>query len=190
MKFEKVIRRLAEKAGCPQLEQVILGELPISVLPETCLPWRGNHTRVGLRVKKERGSGNLAYPTMVHDQGYGVIKIGGKKTPVHRYIFQLIYRPKFEYTMRKQCGTPLCCNPLHWTIRPIGEEPQKADIPEPVMELEPWSQAEVNDLLDQAFVSYDLSSWEEIISNPLMLDCPHDMIKVALKSFRKEGLLP
>lgn len=193
MKLEHYARRLAQKTGTPVLEDIILGKRPFTDLPHTCMPWTGRKTANGLqmRVKQERDYNRRAYRAIIPDKPYGVIVVEGRRLSVHRYIFMLLIKPKYDFTLQNECGNTLCCNIVHWTTR--GEPgPASGEVPEGFYydPDEPWKQCEVNDLLDQALGKYTFTSWHELIETPLLEDCPHDMLVTGLTKFRKKNLLP
>lgn len=183
MKLETYARRLAEKTNTPILEQILLGRAPFSDLPHTCMPWTGRTAGPKERRVKVRVMQNG--PVQVEEKPYGVLVVEGKRIPAHRYIFMLMHRPQYEFRMRNDCGNTLCCNPMHWTV--FGEP---ANEPEPCFEEEPWTQSDVNALLDQALATRQLNSWQDVTQCLLLLDCPHEMLVQALKEFRKTELLP
>lgn len=199
MKLEHYAKRLATKTGTPVLEKVILRKRPVTALPAKCMPWTGRKTirEARIRVKMERDHFGRPYKMAVPEQPYGLITVEGKRLLVHRYILMLINRPNYEFTMRNECGNTLCCNPMHWTIvipRHSGLPSATEEVPHYDAFLAAlhadWSQEDVNTRLDQALASYSLTNWEELITSALLLDCPHDMLKVALRAFRKPHLLP
>lgn len=58
--------------------------------PDECWPWKG---------RKDR-------------DGYGLVKIRGKKRRAHRVAYRLRYRDRPPVIMHL-CDNPPCCNPLH-----------------------------------------------------------------------------
>ncbi|KIX16300.1 hypothetical protein [Paracoccus sp. 228] len=192
MKLEHYARRLAQKTGTPVLEDIILGKKSLKDLPETCMPWTGRKTAAEprIRVKKLRDYNGRPYMQRSLDRPYGIITVEGRRLSVHRYVFMLLIKPNYAFTLWNQCGNTLCCNPSHWTIHGEIETPE--DLPEGFYydPDEPWTQREVNDLLDQALAKYIFYSWQELIENPLLEDCPHDMLMEGLTEFRRRELLP
>lgn len=193
MKLEQYARRLAEKTGTPELEPIILGDLPLTALPDRCMPWTGLKTTKERRVRKKmiRDGDNRPYQGGVIDSPYGIIQVEGRQILVHRYIFMLLVKPGYEFTLHNECGNTLCCNPMHWTPKGQAVPTERPDPdgfyydPD-----EPWKQTEVNSLLDQAIALYEFHNWEELINTNLLIDCPRDMILVGLKDFRRPELYP
>lgn len=188
MKLETYYRRLAEKCGTPILEQILLGKEPVSALPETCMPWTGRKMRgsKGTRRVTVRSYDKRPYQDVRRDAEYGSINVDGKRLPVHRYLYMLLFKPQTEFRMRNECGNTLCLNMMHWTV--LTEEKVEDEFhydPD-----EPWTQGDVDTLLDQALAVNSFRRWEDVIVNPLLMDCPHDMLCVALQEARKPELLP
>lgn len=194
MKLEHYAKRLAAKTGTPVLEDIILKKRPVTDLPAECMPWTGRKSVPAPRtaIKIERDRGNQPYRAPVVQYPYGIIVVGGRRLYVHRYIYMLINEPRVEFRMENECGNTLCCNMMHWTIK--VEEAQEVEVPhldafEAALTAD-WKMGDVNALLDQALSSYRLTSWEDVIANVLLEDCPHDMLVQALQEFRKPELLP
>jgi HNH endonuclease len=64
------------------------------VIPETgCVEWRG----------------------MVNDQGYGLLKLGGKKRTAHKLLWEVTWGGDVEpgYELHRICGNRRCLNPEH-----------------------------------------------------------------------------
>lgn len=193
MKLEQYARRLAKKTGTPVLEEIILGKRTMKDLPAECMPWTGRKTisNSRLRPKIERDHNKRPYKTLVPETPYGLIIVEGKRLLVHRYIFVLLKKPFYEFTMRNHCGNTLCCNPMHWLVH---GEPEPVPFPHEeaflaALEAD-WTQSDVNWTIDQALAKYSLTSWEDVINNVMLEECPHDMLVVGLKEYRRPGLLP
>lgn len=196
MKLEHYARRLAQKTGTPILEDIILEKKRVNDLPHNCMPWSGARTFSSshrLRTKVVRDYDRRPYKHPVVETPYGLIVVEGRRLLVHRYIFMLVMKSPAEFNMRNECGNTLCCNLLHWSVRGMSILLPAREA-EPIGDFnyddEPWTQKDVNWLLDQALSNYTPTTWEELIGLDLMQDCPHEMVVRALQYDRKLDLLP
>lgn len=195
MKIEIVAKRMAANYGYPPLEKMILGELPPSEFPAECITWTGaiqgkSDGQFRLRKQKERDYSGLPYFTMVPETPYGKLKVDKKTILAHRYLFQLLLKPDYEFRLRNECGNTLCGNLMHWECLKQETQPNaEVEIPEEFLSME-FSLADVEGLLDRALIYYEFSDWSDIEINPLLLDCPRELLIEALKKARKDHLLP
>ncbi|MCG7629049.1 hypothetical protein MHM88_14655 [Epibacterium sp. MM17-32] len=194
MKLETLAKRLAEKTNTPILEQVVLGEAPITELPTECMTWTGAKLgaapRKGPRVSREARDGLTI--AQVQDQPYGIIRWQKKTISVRRLLFQLINKPDYEFRMRCDCNVPLCVNPLHYTVEDITPE----DVDQDGHTLEDitfdgdegWELGEVEELVEILLTENEPSSWEEVVDHPLMEDVPPELLREVLVKLNKEHL--
>lgn len=199
MKLSKLASRLANKTGTPELEGVILGERPVEDLPTDCMIWTGATVgRSGkFRQVLTRDGTGAATPSSRRDNPTGIMVVEGKRVFVRRLIYQLLFKPDFEYQMRRQCPEERCVNPLHWKIHtkdlsvhePEPEpEPEEAETEPPISS--DWLQSDVDECLDYALADGP-TCWEEVIHHEMFEDNPPpEMVKEALIKANKEHLLP
>lgn len=194
MKLETLAKRLAEKTNTPILEQVVLGQAPITELPTECMIWTGaklgTTPRKGPRVSREARDGLMV--ALVHDQPYGIIRWQKKTISVRRLLFQLINKPDYEFRMWCDCNVPLCVNPLHYTVEDVTpehiprEEPDLEDIT--FDGDEGWELGEVEELVEILLTENEPSSWDDVAKHPLMEDVPHGLLRQVLINLNKEHL--
>lgn len=193
MKLETLAKRLAKKTNTPILEQIVLGQAPITDLPSECMIWTGGafqeKERKGLRTSRSRSDG-LRIDKIENERPFGVIRRGKtekgapKTISVHRLIFSLAVKPQFKFRMWNDCGVPRCVNPLHFEVQETSPS-----IPEPPLEVNTdWTEDELEELLEVILTEQDPRSWEDIINDPNLEDAPESMVRDVLKRLNKEHL--
>jgi hypothetical protein len=194
MKLSTLIKRLAEKTDTPILEQVLLGEKGIEELPQTCILWTGSCGNKGrTRVKLKRDSMNRTQ--MVTEKEYQDVRVmfQGQRIRVPRLIFQLMFKPNYEYRLYRVCGgEDTCVNPLHWKMKRVEKEdtslPPEPEI-EPVMMGLEWTQEEVDEILELIFDQSVPRSFEELMQHDFLEDSPpEEMIRIGLQKMNKDYL--
>ena len=170
MKLSTLARRLAEKTNTPVLEEVILGEASFEDLPGECIVWTGakHYSKPAYRYQRRRNSQMLPVPYIVKDRPVGVIRYAGKRHHVHRLVFQLIFKPPYEFRLFRQCGTDLCVNPLHWHLEPLQNhsppsKPQSEPEPPPELMSMEWTRQDVVDILELKLMTEQPKSFEEVL---------------------------
>ena len=193
MRLEILAKRLAEKAGCPELEDIVLGNRPVEDMPSTCLPWKGSHRKHQPRYRRpRRRATGFVDAEFVVEPPSALIQHEGKRLQVHRLIFQLIAKPDYQFRMYQECNTPLCVNPMHWTVKKL-DDPTKPPPPpeeplEPPVENEDWTLAEAIEVLEIFFMTSDPRSWADIEAAEMLQDVPPMLLKEALRDMNKEHL--
>lgn len=189
MKLETLIRRLADRTNCPELEQVLLGKADITSLPMDCLLWQDvDPQKMTPRFVMQKGS-----RVLIRDPIYPRLQYAGKKHIVSRLIFELMTAPNYEYRMYNRCGHTTCVNPLHWDVEKIKQEnvpvPQDSTpIPECSYSDE-WTEQDVMEVTEIVIARDDPKTFEELIANPSLEGAPRDIIEAYLASIGKD-LLP
>jgi hypothetical protein len=52
-----------------------------------------------------------------HEQGYGIVAVGGRNMKAHRVVWVLWFGPiPASKVVMHKCDNPCCCNPLHLSI--------------------------------------------------------------------------
>lgn len=193
MKLNTLARRLAEKTGHPILEDILLGNLPISEMPEGCMVWTGAKTRPGREHKpriRRDGKGWLC-PVLEEQRPQAIIRYQKKTHLVRRLIFSILMKPDYEFRMVRTCqGHDLCVNILHYTIEPIALEPPTPPTPSvdeggPPEMSEDWTEDEVRELLE---IVLDRGG-VEVLDDPLLFDAPPKMVREQLIAMGKEHIL-
>ena len=190
---ETLIRRLAQRYDSEILGQVLRKEAPVTALPEHCITWTGAYRgqkdpmrqRRPQMVRTPDGSRDII---AVVDPPYGRMVIDGQRVSTHRLVYEMIYEPNHLFQMSNQCGNTLCGNPMHWQISNL-DEAKEPEIPEDFLSME-FSIEEVEELFSRAMSHFELTSWGDVISNPLLLDCDPHQVKEAIRRAHKEHLLP
>jgi hypothetical protein len=87
---------------------------------------------------------------------------------------------------------PFCCNPMHFHVEQVEREILE---PDPTITIGPkdddiWSEEEVEEILDSMLGSYDLTSWDDVIKNPMIAgeDIPQDLFRQVLCKMNKDHL--
>lgn len=194
MKLNTLAKRLAEKTATPILEQVILGEAPITALPSECMIWSGRRTIPSRkRVNQLRRSPEgFLYPVNRVLIPYGVVKYQTKTWLVHRLITNLVQNIEGDFLMECLCERELCVNPLHWHAKPVKSKDPETD---EITDLQPpefsddWTVAEVNEVLETYLDRYTPRDWRDIEAAPMLMDVPRTMLREALIRFNKEHLI-
>ncbi|MDB2578769.1 hypothetical protein N9Y00_06990 [Tateyamaria sp.] len=194
MKLETLAKRLALKTDAPELEKVVLGQADITTLSMECMLWTGAAQGVSPRPqgKIRRDRSNHREIARVHDRPYGIVRWQGKTISVHRLIFQLAMKPNYEFRMWSTCEVPFCCNPMHFHVEQVEREILE---PDPTITIGPkdddiWSEEEVEEILDSMLGNYDLTSWDDVIKNPMIAgeDIPQDLFRQVLCKMNKDHL--
>jgi hypothetical protein len=192
MRLEILAKRLADKTNTPILEQIILDEAPITDLPETCMIWTGtaNHNSKETRFRKIRDTTGGTWIGAAADFPQGLIQFDGKRHTVNRLIMSLVLKPSFEFRMTKECQSPLCVNPIHWSIR--GTLPKKALPPEEDTEMGinqgAWTLKEAEELIEILLTEQSPKCFEDVVNATLMEECPHDLAREVLLKLNKGHL--
>jgi hypothetical protein len=180
MKIEILAKRLAEKTNTPALFDFIMGTRSYKELPLDCMLWTGRKTISGRSRKMFRDNQNIPVFCTAHRRPMGQIQVNKSTEYVHRLIYKILIRPSFEFRMENRCGNPLCVNPKHWEIY--------NGIPEVDYGSPDWSPEEVQEAVDGMLSRYQVLSWDDVIANPLTMDCPHDMLRECLTKMNREHL--
>lgn len=184
MKKETLAKRIAQKAGCPELGPYILGLTEKETLPTHCLPWQGMREGLVIRPRMVRVGFELRMRTPAQ---VSRIRFQGQKHQVNRLIKILRDNPQEKFRMRKICPTPFCVNPLHWemvvTTTVLTQE-------EPTMDLDEWTSQDVEEMLEILFTEHNPKTWDEVINAPLMHGAPPALIVPILKRWHKTHLCP
>ena len=180
MKLEKLAKRLAEKTGTSALEDFILGRKSLDQLPNDCMLWTGKATLSGIRVMMDRDCLNIPVYYRTIRRPMGQMQIAGKSEYVHRLVFKLLAKPDYEFQMRNICGNSLCCNPKHWNVT--------SPMPEVEFDNSAWTLEEAEETIEAMLARYEVTSWDDVMLNPLMQDIPPDLIREVLIKLNKEHL--
>jgi hypothetical protein len=192
MRLETLAKRLADKTNTPILEQIILDEALITDLPETCMIWTGtaNHNSKETRFRRVRAADGSVWLTAALDEPQGLIQFEGKRQMVNRLIMSLVAKPDFEFRMTKECQSPLCVNPIHWSIRETL--PKKALPPEEDTEMGinqgAWTFKEAEELIEILLTEQSPKCFEDVVNATLMEECPHDLAREVLLKLNKGHL--
>lgn len=180
MKLETLAKRLAEKTNTPALEAFILGKRSPSEIKNDCMIWTGKSTLAGIRTVVDRDCQNIPVRYRTIRRAMGQIQVDGKAEYVHRLVFKLITKPDFEFTMRNICGNSLCCNPKHWEV--------SSQIPQVEIDTAEWTLEEAEETVEAMLARYEITCWDDVITNPLMQDIPPELIRQALLNLNKDHL--
>lgn len=180
MKIEILAQRLAQKTNTPALYDFIMGTRPYSELPLDCMFWTGKQTMSGKSIKMQRDSHNIPVFGTTYRRPMGQIQVDKRTEYVHRLVYKILTRPSFEFRMENRCGNPLCVNPKHWEVY--------NGIPEVDYGSPDWTAEEVQEAVDGMLSRYQVLSWDDVIINPLTMDCPHDMLRECLTNMNREHL--
>lgn len=180
MRIELLAKRLAEKTNTPQIADFVLGRKSVTELPNDCMIWTGKKTLAGLTIKPDRDTKNIPILYRTSRRPMGQMQVDGRTEYVHRLVFKLLAKPDYEFHMRNICGNSLCVNPKHWDV--------SSPRPDVVFESNEWTQDEVEETVDAMLSRYEITSWQDVIDNPLMQDIPHDQIREVLVKINKEHL--
>lgn len=190
MKLETLAKRLADKTNTPELEHVILGDFDMSALPIHCMIWTG--AKGGATPRKaprvSRNSRDGLRVEQVEDRPYGIITWQGDRVSVHRLIFQLIQKPDYEFRMWCDCQSPLCVNPLHFTVEPVVQKTTEPDDTIYIGMDEEISDEEVEELVEITLTEGDPRHWGDVITYPLLEGIPPEAIRRALQKLNREHL--
>jgi len=192
MKLSTLAKRLADKTNTPILEGILLGKAPKEDLPGGCMSWTGAYDGGRSRLKLRRTHLGEVYSEQYFDRPVPVIKFQGKKHQVRRLIFQLLFKPDYEYRLIPTCNGNLCVNPLHHSVQRIGvpkNGPEASEIEEPIVSDE-WHQADVDELLEFLFLEDAPTTFQEVLDHPFFEEGPPiEMVREGLQKMNKEHLL-
>lgn len=180
MRIEILANRLAEKTNSPQLADFILGKKSITELPKDCMIWTGKSTLAGVRTIMDRDSLNIPVRYRTIRRAMGQIQVNGRTEYVHRLVYKILTKPDYEFYMRNTCGNSLCVNPKHWDI--------SSPIPDVEFDISAWTPEEAEEAIEAMLARYSITSWEDVIANPLMQDIPEQLIRETLIRLNKEHL--
>jgi len=174
MKLETLAKRVAQKAGAPELEECLVHQRA----PESmdCMIWTGKKTREGLFPKMVRDSDGRPgmEPVMVHSRP--MIRYNRRENYADRLVFSLTTgREILNRRLEKICGEPLCVNPNHSILHELPEDSPPPPPPPPEEE-DDWSVEEAVELLEIYLTTNRPPIDPE---HPLLLDIPEDIMAQA-----------
>lgn len=190
MKLETLSRRLAEKTGCPELEQAILNGGP---LPTQCLIWTGavQFKDPKPRLRMIRDAQNLPEMAVCVDPPRPVIQYDGRRRTVSTLLYELVMKPEGPVALRRLAACdPLCVHPEHRRVieQSQTEEPE----PEPGFEMptldDDWSEDEARELIEILLTEQQPRDWNDVITAPLLEGAPEALIRQVLTDLGKEHL--
>lgn len=185
MRREILHKRIGEKAH-PSLTPLLNGEIGLEDLPSVCMIWKGRQTRENPRIKRFR-SGPAFTPGLCHtmQRPFGMITVDKKTKVVHRYVYETVRGSLDDHKLANLCGNTLCVNPRHWKGPEVIEKQSFEDLPEPPEE-EPWTEQEVEQLLDIYLVRYDTLD----LNHPDIAPIPRPLLRTVLDHMGKNHLWP
>lgn len=181
MRFELLIKRIAEKTNTPLLEKALL-ERDLDQLPTNrCMVWTGKSSKEGLISKTIRGAGFLPERVPVYRRPNGVFQVNGRQEYVHRWVYNHFLPQSGPFRLTNLCGNTLCVNPYHWGP---GKLPEPEEIPEPEIS-EDWTHEEALELLELYLTTNETLDPE----HPLLIDIPEDLLREVLTNLNKKHLI-
>lgn len=186
MKFETLARRIAEKVGCPPLEQALL-EGDVSLIPEEShLIWTGKKTQEGLRRRMVRDYNMRPEIVPVYQRPFAQITFNRKGAYVHRLVFDRVFGIPPGGRLENICWNTLCINPYHWVLRDrVLRGQQTQEIPEPPEISDEWSIVEAVEILEWYLETNTTIDRE----HAYLIDMPEEFLRAGLEELKKGHLL-
>ncbi|MEN7527919.1 hypothetical protein [Cupriavidus sp. DL-D2] len=153
---------------------------------DLCWRWTGQQTKSGVQLRMQRDYEMRPYKMPTKIKPYGVTKFEGKRTYVHKLVFEALANQTLQmvsYQIRNECGDTLCCNPRHWRIVDRSPPPEMLKPPAGQGQLD-----ECVELLEDMLAHEQPQTLEEVRKHSYMVDFPEEVIRTALVKVGKGWL--